>query len=219
MHRVPFQIKEGKYSSPVIIIILTNCIHAGPPGPSTGGASYIRWGRTTCPDIEGTELLYSGRAAGAHYTHQGSGANYLCLTDKPEFLEVTAGEQTHRSLLYGAEYETSEVPPAFSSMHDHNVPCAACYTSVRGGKIMVPGTIVCPSSWTREYYGYIMASYYQSHHRSTFECVDVDAESIPGSAANTNGALFYFTEMRDCAGINCPPYTSGVELTCAVCTK
>ena len=83
---------------------------------------------------------------------------------------------------------------------------------------MVPGTIDCPSSWTREYFGYIMAEHY-GHPRSTFECVDVDAESIPGSAANTNGVLFYFTELRDCNGIQCPPYTNGIELTCAVCTR
>ena len=187
-------------------------MHAG------GGAHYIRWGRTTCPDTEGTELLYSGRTTGAHYQHRGSGANYLCLTDEPEFLDVTAGDQNLRSLLYGTEYQPQDTPPAFTDMLHHNVPCAACYTSVRGDKIMVPGTIVCPSSWTREYYGYIMSERHD-HHRSAFECVDVDAESIPGSAANTNGALFYFTEMRDCTGINCPPYTSGDELTCAVCTK
>ena len=83
---------------------------------------------------------------------------------------------------------------------------------------MVPGTIACPSSWTREYYGYLMAEH-NNHHRSTFECVDVNAESVPESAENSNGNLFYFTEMRDCAGISCPPYTSGDELTCAVCSK
>ena len=183
-----------------------------------GGATYIRWGRTICPDTEGTELLYSGRTTGAHYQRSGSGSNHLCLTDEPEFLEVTAGEQSIRSGLYGAEYEALDTPPAFSAVHNHNVPCAACYTSVRGEKIMVSGTIVCPSSWTREYYGYIMAER-DTHYRSTYECVDVNAESVPGSAADSNGALFYFTEMRDCDGINCPPYASGYELTCAVCTK
>ncbi|CAI8046156.1 hypothetical protein GBAR_LOCUS25510, partial [Geodia barretti] len=34
----------------------------GPPGPSSGGVTYIRWGRTTCPNTTGTELVYSGRA-------------------------------------------------------------------------------------------------------------------------------------------------------------
>ena len=32
----------------------------GPPGPSVAGATYVRWGRTTCPTGNGTELLYAG---------------------------------------------------------------------------------------------------------------------------------------------------------------
>ena len=37
----------------------------GPPGPRSGGVTYVRWGRTTCPDTEGTELVYTGRAGGS----------------------------------------------------------------------------------------------------------------------------------------------------------
>ena len=105
---------------------------------SSGGSHYIRWGRTTCPDTEGTELLYSGRTTGAHFQQSGSGSNYLCLTDEPQFLDVTAGDQGQRSLLYGTEYQAEDTPPAhaFSAIHQHNVPCAACYTSVRGDKII-----------------------------------------------------------------------------------
>ena len=29
----------------------------GSPGSRSGGVTYIRWGRTTCPDTEGTELV------------------------------------------------------------------------------------------------------------------------------------------------------------------
>ena len=42
--------------------------HAGPPGhpsPKIGGVTYVRWGRSTCPNITGTELVYRGRAAGS----------------------------------------------------------------------------------------------------------------------------------------------------------
>ena len=53
----------------------------GPPGPTTGGVVYTRWGKTTCPSTSGTQLLYAGRAAGSHYTEKGGGANYLCLPD------------------------------------------------------------------------------------------------------------------------------------------
>ena len=57
-----------------------------------------------------------------------------------------------------------------------------------------------------------------THNRNSFECVDKDPESIPGSAADTNGALFYHVEGV-CNGLPCPPYDPQKELTCAVCTK
>ena len=49
-------------------------------------------------------------------------------------------------------------------------------------------------------------------------CVDVNAEKIDGSGGDTNGALFYFTEIA-CQGISCPPYQAGMEVSCVVCTK
>ena len=143
----------------------------------------------------------------------------MCLPDQPEFLGVTAGHQDHRAKVYGAEYETSDSPPALGNLLNHNVPCAACSTSARGQKIMIPGKINCPSSWTREYYGYLMTEdNHSERQRMSYACVDVNAESIPGSAANINGTLFYFTEVY-CHGIKCPPYAEGNELSCVVCTK
>ena len=38
----------------------------GPPGPVSGGATYTRWGRTSCSNITGTSLVYSGRAGKSH---------------------------------------------------------------------------------------------------------------------------------------------------------
>ena len=55
------------------------------------------------------------------------------------------------------------------------------------------------------------------HHRTTYECMDVNAEGIPGSGDNDDGALFFFTETA-CNGIDCPPYAEGHELTCVWCT-
>ncbi len=178
---------------------------------------YIRWGRTTCPDTNGTELLYSGRAAGSFFNQQGGGSNYICLPDEPEFLAVTDGVQGDRSPVHGVEYQFFQSPPALGNLADHNAPCAACYTAERVAKIMIPGKVNCMPSWTREYYGYLMTEF-PTHNRNSFECVDVDAESLPDSAANTNGALFHFTEAT-CNGIACPPYTEGHELACVVCTK
>ena len=81
-----------------------------------------------CPDTPGTKLVYAGRAAGAHYTHQGGGSNYLCLPDDPEFLEVTPGLQNHRSRLFGTEYEFHSNPPALGDLVQHNAPCVVCST-------------------------------------------------------------------------------------------
>ena len=186
---------------------------------STGGLQYIRWGRTTCPDTNGTELLYSGRAAGPNYQQQGGGANYLCLPEEQEYLEVTSGQQQGRSPVFGAEYKSTDSQPALGDVMDYNVPCAVCYTAERVAKIMIPGRFHCTSSsWTREYYGYLMAEHGE-HYRTTYECVDVDAEPIPGSEGDHDGVLFWFAEIRQCRGVDCLGYTEGNELPCVVCTK
>ena len=191
----------------------------GPPGtpaPSGGGVVYTRWGRTTCPSTSGTELVYEGRAGGSHYTQSGGGANYLCMPDDPQYLSFEPGAYS-ASYLYGAEYETYRSDGPFYSMNNHNVPCAVCYVSTRVTVITIPARYECPSGWTREYYGYLMSSH-RNHGRTMYECMDYDPESIPGSAANNNGALFYFNEAT-CTGLPCPPYDTEKEVTCAVCTK
>ena len=60
----------------------------------------------------------------------------------------------------------------------------------------------------------------QSIHKrnAVYECVDKDAESIPGSVASTNGASFYHVQVQ-CNGLLCPPYDKEKEVACVVCTK
>ena len=189
-------------------------------GPTTGGGVvYTRWGRTTCTNTSGTQLLYAGRAAGSFYDEKGGGANYLCLPEQPQYSNYTAGTQDGRAYLYGVEYQTgsSSNGGPFHSVYQHNAPCAVCYTSTRETLVMIPAQLTCPSSWTREYYGYLMANWV-GDRRSMFECVDHSPESVPGSIANTNGALFHHVEVK-CNGISCPPYDTQKEVTCVVCTK
>ena len=62
----------------------------GPPGPRSGGVTYVRWGRTTCP--EGTEVVYTGRAAGSHYSSSG-GSNYQRLTADPANFDFGPGTE------------------------------------------------------------------------------------------------------------------------------
>ena len=50
-----------------------------------------------------------GVAAGAHYTHTGSGSNYLCLPMDPLLDMIIPGVQ-NPSIIYGTEYQTSGTP-------------------------------------------------------------------------------------------------------------
>ena len=180
---------------------------------------YTRWGKTTCSNTSGAELLYAGRAAGSYYNENGGGANYLCLPEQPENLTYTAGRQGGRAYLYGTEYETGGGGDGpFRSVYQHDVPCAVCYTPTWVAVVMIPARLSCPSSWTREYYGYLMANG-NSYRRTMFECVDISPESVPDSTANTDGALLYHTEVYCGYGIPCPPYDSEKEVVCVVCTK
>ena len=189
----------------------------GLPGPRSGGATYVRWGRSTCPNVTGTMLIYKGRAAGSEHSHTGGGGNYQCVTEEPETFSFGTGT-VDAAYIYGAEYEMwGNVPSASLPNHEHDVPCAVCYISPRETVLMIPGRYTCPSNWTREYYGYLMSERY-NHHRSTFECVDVAPEHIASDHTNQNGALFYHVEPR-CGSLPCPPYEPQKEMTCAVCSK
>ena len=186
----------------------------GHPGPSSGGVVYTRWGRPTCPDIPGTELVYAGMAGGTHYITKGGAANHLCLPENPDYLQYMTGVQGY-SPVRGAEYQTYTGP--LSSVHEHDAPCAVCLASARVTVLMIPAKTLCPPSWTLEYTGYLMTEGH-GHYRSTFECIDRDPDWVPGSAANTDPALFYHTEAT-CTELPCPPYDPEKELTCVVCTK
>ncbi len=112
------------------------------------------------------------------------------------------------------EYSTLESD--LSGRHGYNVPCSVCFTSERGTELMIPGRTSCPTSWTREYSGYIMSARF-NHQRSSFVCVNEALEVIPGTSGTSNGATFHLTDVL-CNGIKCPPYRGGDELTCVVCT-
>ena len=49
----------------------------GPPGPRNGGVVYTRWGKSSCPNVSGTTLVYAGRAGGTRWQQKGGAANYL----------------------------------------------------------------------------------------------------------------------------------------------
>lgn len=179
------------------------------------GVVYTRWGKMTCPT--GAKLIYEGIAGAGWYNHKGDGANYLCMVKDPTYLS-TANPHAP-SLLYGAEYET--VNRVFSgTTQNFNVPCAVCQAP-RISKLMVPGKTACPDKWTREYYGYLMASHHNHYQTINYECVDASPDVIPGSQGNTDGALFYFVNTVCGRGLPCAgdKYITNRAVTCAMCTQ
>ena len=190
----------------------------GPPGPRSAGVTYVRWGKSSCPNVTGTELVYDGRAGGSSYNNHGGGAEKLCLPLNPDYINgPRLTSATLFSAIHGAEYQTRDGP--HHNIFDQNVPCAVCYVSTRAAMIMIPAKTLCPSSWIREYYGYLMTEReHNSHHRSSFDCVDVNPDVVPGGAGDTNGALFQYV-IATCNGLQCPPYQVKQVVSCVVCTK
>ena len=187
----------------------------GLQGPPAGGAD-TRWGQTTCPTDQGTQLLYAGRAGGTHWDHKGGAANRLCLPNDPDHLQYQSGVQG-RAYIGGVQYYYTGFP-SLSFLNHHNVPCAVCYVVNRSVAVMIPAKTQCPTHWTLEYVGYLMAGRHDHGGRSMYECVDKDSESVPGLNAHSNPtALFHLVEPY-CNGLSCPPYDDDKELTCVVCT-
>ncbi|XP_064625987.1 uncharacterized protein LOC135486816 [Lineus longissimus] len=187
---------------------------AGSSGQTAaGGATYIRWGRTVCP--ADAELVYAGYGGAQHYTHVGGSAEYICVSDKPEYASKTAAWETDQAWLYGIElqvsgtnfFSTANADP--NGLHDSDIRCA----------VMIPGTKSCPSNWQKEYWGYLMTGHYQHKASYSYACVD-DAPEAGGEngSRNDNGGMMYHAQGA-CGSLPCPPYVHGFEMTCVVCTK
>ena len=181
------------------------------------GSTYVRWGNSTCPTDKGTQLVYSGYAAGQHYNDVGGSVGPICLVKDLEHLQTQPGRQ-NKALIYGAEYKTSSINP-INHVDDRNVPCSVCYTANRPAVLMIPGKYTCPTGWNTEYHGYLMTGYYGHKSQSLYSCVDAGLEMFPGSGVDNDGLLFYTVEIQNHPGL-CPPYECiGKELTCVVCSK
>ena len=108
----------------------------------------------------------------------------------PPLLSYTPGSQRY-SEIYGTE---NEYP--ITGRNEYNVPCAVCFASIRVAVLMIPARTSCPTGWTMEYYGYLTSTHQgDNHHRTSFECVDKDQDSVRGSGPDTHGAVFYHVAM------------------------
>ena len=179
--------------------------HPPPVTIGEGGVTYIRWGRTSCPTVDGTEDVYNGITAGSYHGHTGGGSNYICMVKEARYhsRSVTRGSGSY---IYGTEYETAG--NALNSLNNNNVPCAACHVTTRSAQLMIPGTDQCPGGWTSEYTGWLMSEHYTHKGRTMYVCVDKDAQPVPHLGAHDNGiAQMYHTTV----GCNTMPTLCAVQ--------
>ena len=216
-------IKDGLSNHSSEIQRLNNDISILQKGIKLGssGSTYTRWGRKSCPDVNGTDLVYSGFAAGSYFTESGGAANYICLSPDPDWDHYNDSHDAYGARVYGAEYQSDGIEKLDQflgrNVEDEDVPCSVCRTS-RPTVIMIPGKNQCYKGWTLEYHGYLSAGNFNHAAASKFVCLDNRPDVLQGGHPNNNGALFYIAEGR-CGSLPCPPYIDGRELTCVVCSK
>jgi len=168
-------------------------------------------------------VSYEGHAAGPHYVANGSGSNFLCLHETPQWKNYLDGVSSFSGLIYGVGYELGAQNNVFSysnnggnSLGNLPAPCAACYVGGRSTVLMIPARTLCPDGWTKEYSGYIAAEH-RGYTRASYICLDEAPEVAAGGFASDQ-AVIYPVEVY-CGSLPCSVYITGRELTCVVCSK
>jgi len=172
-----------------------------------------------------------GYAAGPNYRRSGSGSNFLCLPEEPQWKNYIDGHQIDTGSIYGVEYELFNNGPYHNNVFsedngggplaDKPAPCAVCYVQGRSTILMIPARTQCPDGWTTEYTGYLVSDYSlktdHSRKRSSYICWD-EAPEVAVGGRNQSQAVIYPVEVG-CGSLPCSVYISGRELTCIVCSK
>ena len=209
----------------------SNSISAAESPRSTQGAArrdavYATITVETCKIVTVT-----GYAAGPHYNEAGSGSNFLCLPEVPQWRSYINGRQTYTGSIYGVEYElfnSGSYAPRNNIFSEDNAggpllnqpaPCAVCYVAGRSTVLMIPARTQCPDGWTSEYAGYMVSESpgRSPRHRSNYICWDEAPEVAVGGTAQSQ-AVIYPVEVQ-CGSLPCSVYISGRELACVVCSK
>ena len=108
------------------------------PIAAISGVTYTRWGRTSCPNDTGAQLVYSGRAGGTNHLAQGGSAEGVCLPDDPDYIPESINISSSiasqfKNVIQGTNLQVDYRLPGnpLQHLHDHNVPCAVCYVPTK----------------------------------------------------------------------------------------
>ena len=168
--------------------------------------------------------------AGPRWNEAGSGSNYLCLPENPQWRTYFSGHQKYAGSIIGVEYSEhnsgtnrnnvfSRRNNRGNSLHLKPASCAVCYVGGRSTILMIPARTQCPYGWTMEYAGYLVSTsiHDSNRKRSSYICVDEAPEVAVGQSTNQASGI-YPVEVK-CGTLPCSAYISGRELTCVVCSK
>ena len=181
--------------------------------------TFTRWGHSECPTASGT--VYTGWVASGRYNQHGSGSTQLCLPyqEAPPLRVPLTQSNTQLGNLYRTEYRSSAALPTFTDLgvDNNEVPCAVCIADAHVA-ITMPAWHECPTGWTEQYDGWLMAEKFDHNHNSKWVCVDHQPKLLNGSntAAQADSNLLYAAEVMNPPNTNYQTYT---EVPCAVCTK
>ena len=174
-------------------------------------------------------VTVTGYAAGPHHNEGGSGSNFLCLPEVPQWRRYINESARYIGSIYGVEYELwSSGSVRNNIFSEHNVrgsllnkpaPCAVCYVAGQSTVLMVPARTQCPDGWATEYAGYLVSDSISDtdRKRSNYICWD-EAPEVADGGTSQNQAVIYPVEVG-CGSLPCSVYVSGRELTCVVCSK
>ena len=148
--------------------------------------------------------------------------DFLCLPLNPQWLTYNTGS-THVSWMRSVEYISEDYGIFSSTIHSKRAVCARCFTQSRPAIMMIPARTTCPAGWTREYYGYLMASQENYAHPSNYICVYYSPSYYTYSSPNYGGGLTFVN--ADCDGnasideCGTGEYVNNRQLTCVVCSR
>ena len=172
-------------------------------------------------------FMLLGYVAGSGHDQKGGPAEYICLTNNPQWGRYVGSADNWPSYIYGAEYE---IHSAYNnrdlllrhnnngqSLDEQDVPCVYCKVKGRSVVTTFAAATRCPAGWDLEYQGYLMAEYHNHPRQGGPICVDEAPETLVRGGANLNGALLYFVRGK-CGSLPCPPYVNDRQLACVVCS-
>lgn len=164
--------------------------------------------------------LYKGYIGGKAYYKPGSGTNYLCLPENPEWRKYTSYSHPWSGHIYGANYQIVENKPFPKKMNKKIAVCAVCKSTGRPTTLMIPAKWSCPKDWHTEYQGYLMSqSEWPKRPATHYICLDEHIQGINyiGKYKQARGILYPVEAV--CGSLPCKKYSGHKELTCVVCSQ